>query len=77
MPRPKNTPRSPVVSLSTIIWANIVKWQIIRGISDEELGLLLGVQRLDARKRSHYITGEEIEKVCGLFSVEPEKLLER
>lgn len=77
MARPKNTARSPVVTLPVIIWANIVKWQTIRQVSDEELGLLLGVKNLYDRRRTHYITGEEMEKVCSLLTIEPEKLLER
>ena len=75
MARPKNQPRA--ASLPVIIWANIVKWQTIRGVSDDELKLLFGVGRLSERKRSGYITGAEMESVCGLLGIEPEKLLER
>lgn len=75
MPRPKNQPRQ--VELQVIIWANIVKWQTIRGVSDDELKLLLGVGRIADRKRSGLITGAEMGRICTLLDIEPEKLLER
>ncbi len=75
MARPANKAKTP--SLSVIIWANIVKWQIVKGVSDEELSAILGITRLSDRKRSHYITGDEIEKICGYLSIAPDKLLER
>ena len=77
MGRPRNQPRQAQVSLATIIWANIVKWQTVRSVTDEELAVVLGVSRLSDRKRSRYITGDEIEKVCTYLAIEPEKLLER
>ena len=71
MPRPKNQAAPQRVSLTTIIWANIVKWQTIRGMSDTELGLLLRVQRVSDRRRSGFITGEEMERVSAALQIEP------
>ena len=77
MGRPRNQPKQTNIKLSVIIWANIVKWQTIRGISDAELSLLLGVKSLADRKRTHFITGDNIEDICRVLQIEPEKLLER
>lgn len=64
-------------SLSLVVWANIQKWMMIRGIDDAEIAALLGVTRLDARKRSRLLDITEMEKLCAYLAVEPEKLLER
>lgn len=72
MARPNKT-----VPLTVIVWANIVKWATIRGVEDREIAACLGVKELAARKRNHYITVDEMARLCGLLAVEPEKLLER
>lgn len=64
-------------SLAIIIWANIQKWMIVRGVDDAEIAALLSVKRLDARKRSMVLDISEMEKICGYLAIEPEKLLER
>lgn len=63
--------------LQVIIWANIVKWAIVRGVDDHEIAAVLGVKDLSDRKRKHLLTIEEMGRLCGLLAVEPEKLLER
>lgn len=77
MGRPRNQSHNPAINIPTIIWANIIKWQMIKGISDSELAFLLNVKTLADRKRTHYITGDDIERICGLMQIEPEKLFER
>lgn len=69
--------KSKPPSLSLVVWANIQKWMMIRGIDDAEIAALLGVTRLDARKRSRLLDIAEMEKLCAYIAVEPEKLLER
>lgn len=69
--------KSKSPSLSLVVWANIQKWMMIRGIDDAEIAALLGVTRLDARKRSRLLDITEMEKLCAYLAVEPEKLLER
>ena len=69
--------KSKSPSLSLVVWANIQKWMMIRGIDDAEIAALLGVTRLDARKRSRLLDIAEMEKLCAYLAVEPEKLLER
>lgn len=75
MARPMNTTKAP--SIPVIVWANIVKWAIVRGVKDDEIAAVLGVKNLADRKRKRLLTIEEMEHVCDLLAVEPEKLLER
>lgn len=63
--------------LEYIIWANVEKWRMIRGISNEQVCGILGVQRLSDRKAKGYMTTEEMGRICTYFEIEPEKLLER
>lgn len=63
--------------LALVVWANIQKWAMIRGVEDSEIAALLGITRLDARKRSKLLDIAEMEKLCNYLAVEPEKLLER
>ena len=63
--------------LPLIIWANIQKWMIVRGVEDSEIAALLVVKSLADRKRKLYLTIEEMESVCKYLAIEPEKLLER
>jgi hypothetical protein len=69
--------KSKSPSLALVVWANIQKWTMIRGIDDAEIAALLGVKRLDFRKRSRLLDIAEMEKLCAYLAVEPEKLLER
>lgn len=64
-------------ALPLIIWANIVKWATVRGVEDREIAAVLGVKDLSDRKRKLLLTIEEMDRVCSLLAVEPEKLLER
>lgn len=73
----RNTNRLSPPPLALIVWANIVKWATVRGISDDEISAVLGVTRLYERKKSKHITVSEMENICRLLAVEPEKLLER
>ena len=69
--------KSKSPSLALVVWANIQKWMMIRGIDDAEIAAILGVTRLDGRKRSRLLDITEMEKLCAYIAVEPEKLLER
>jgi len=70
-----NSTKAP--SIPVIVWANIVKWAIVRGVNDSEIAAVIGVKDLADRKRKHLLTIEEMDRVCALLAVEPEKLLER
>lgn len=63
--------------LELIVWANLMKWQKIKEISDKELSSLLGVDSLKNRKKSYYLTTSDIDVICNYFDIEPEKLFER
>lgn len=75
MARPVNRTKTPPLDL--IIWANVRKWQTIRGISDEELAGLLGIASLYDRNKSYFLKTSEMGLLCEFFQIEPEKLLER
>lgn len=75
MARPTNKVTAP--SLELIVWANVIKWKTIRGVTDEELAALLGVANLYDRNKSYYLKTSEMGKICNYFGIEPEKLLER
>lgn len=47
----RNTNRMSPLPLALIVWANIVKWATVRGISDDEISAVLGVTRLYERKK--------------------------
>lgn len=68
---------SKVPPLEVIVWANIKKWQMIRGIDDEQLTALLGIKTLKVRRRTKFLTLEEMGLICAQFDIEPERLLER
>lgn len=63
--------------LDLIVWANVRKWQMIRGVSDSMLCACLGIKTLNNRNASHFLTTCEIGRLCKLFEIEPEKLFER
>lgn len=63
--------------LDLIVWANLKKWQMIRGVSDSMLCACLGIKTLNNRNASHFLTTCEIGRLCRLFEIEPEKLFER
>ena len=72
-----STIKNKKAPLPLIIWANIIKWKTIRGISDEMLSACLGVKDLRNRKVTYYMSTDEMGRVCDLLQIEPEKLLER
>lgn len=72
---PRGTSKSPPIEL--IVWANIQKWAMIRQVPDEDIARVLGITRLDDRKRKLLLSVQEMGMICTLLSVEPEKLLER
>lgn len=63
--------------LDLIVWANVKKWQMIRGVSDTMLCACLGIKTLNNRNATHFLTTCEIGRLCNLFEIEPEKLFER
>ena len=63
--------------LPLVVWANIGKWQTIRGVEDAQLASVLLVKNLADRRRKRLLTIEEMDSVCKLLAIEPEKLLER
>ena len=68
-------PKTPPIEL--IVWANIQKWAMIRQIPDEDIARVLGISRLDDRKRKLSLSIQEMGTICSLLAIEPEKLLER
>jgi hypothetical protein len=64
-------------ALELIVWANITKWQTLRGVADEAIASVLLVKSLPDRRRKLYLTVEEMGRICKLLAIEPEKLLER
>lgn len=42
--------KSPPLAL--VVWANIQKWMMIRGVDDERLALLIGLKQLSYKKKS-------------------------
>lgn len=69
------TAKSPPIEL--IVWANIQKWAMIRQVPDEDIARVLGIARLDDRKRKLLLSVQEMGMICALLAIEPEKLLER
>ena|GEM_PF-5944690 len=65
------------VPLPLIVWANLMKWKTIRGISDEMISACLGVKDLRNRKNTYYMSTDEMGRLCELLQIEPEQLLER
>ena len=63
--------------MDLVVWANLMKWQSIRGVSDTKVSACLGVKDLSNRKRSYFMTTKEIGRICELLEIEPEKLFER
>ena len=63
--------------LALIVWANIQKWMMIRGVDDEQLALSIGLKQLSYRKKELLINIDELEKIASFLAVEPEKLMER
>ena len=63
--------------LDLVVWANLKKWQMIRGVSDAMLCACLGIKTLNNRNASHLLTTKEIGRICKLLEIEPEKLFER
>lgn len=66
-----------VPPLPMVVFANLRKWQTLRDVSDEKVAAVLGVKDLNARMRKLFLTIEEMERLCALLQIEPEKLLER
>lgn len=75
MARHANRPKTPPLDL--IVWANVIKWKTIRGISDEELAQVLGISSIYGRNKSYLLRTREMGIICEFFQIEPEKLLER
>lgn len=69
------TAKGPPIEL--IVWANIQKWAMIRQVPDEDIARVLGIARLDDRKRKLLLSVQEMGSICALLAIEPEKLLER
>lgn len=63
--------------LEVIIWANMIKWKTLSGVSDEMLCACLGVQSIRYREEKHLMNTCEMGRICELLQIEPEKLLER
>ena len=63
--------------LALIVWANIQKWMMIRGVDDEQLALSIGLKQLSYRKKELLINIDELEMIASFLAVEPEKLMER
>lgn len=70
-------PKDILDNFDLIVWANVQKWQLIKGVSDKKLSACLGLKDLTNRKRSYILTTKELGRVSKLLGVEPEKLLER
>jgi len=62
--------------LAKVVWANIISWMIIRDVEEEEICVLLGVKRLNERRKKSLLTVEELEKVAAYLMVEPQKLFD-
>ena len=69
--------KSKTPTLSLVVWANIQKWMMIRGVDDEQLALSIGLKQLSYRKKELLINIDELEKIASFLAVEPEKLMER
>ena len=69
--------RAKTPPIELIIWANISKWAMIRQVPDEDIARVLGITRLDERKRKLMLSIQEMGTICALLAIEPEKLLER
>lgn len=69
--------KSKTPPLALVVWANIHKWMMIRGVDDEQLALSIGLKQLSYRKKELLINIDELEKIASFLAVEPEKLMER
>lgn len=69
--------KNPLDKLDLIVWANLRKWQMIRGVSDTMLCACLGIKTINNRNANHFLTTSEIGRICKLLEIEPEKLFER
>lgn len=69
--------KSKTPPLALVVWANIQKWMMIRGVDDEQLALSIGLKQLSYRKKELLINIDELEKISSFLAVEPEKLMER
>lgn len=69
--------KSKTPTLSLVVWANIQKWMMIRGVDDEQLALSIGLKQLSYRKKELLINIDELERIASFLAVEPEKLMER
>lgn len=65
------------ISVPTVVWANIAKWQTIRNVSDKQIAGILGLSRLTERKQSQNLDLKELDAICIYLEIEPEKLFER
>lgn len=68
---------SKAPSLELIVWANIKKWQMIRGVDDEQISAVLNIKGMFDRRKSLFLTVEEMGRLCAYLAIEPERLLER
>lgn len=68
---------SKVPPLELIVWANIKKWQMIRGVDDEQISAVLNIKGMFDRRKSLFLTVEEMGRLCAYLAIEPERLLER
>lgn len=69
--------KSKTPTLALVVWANIQKWMMIRGVDDEQLALSIGLKQLSYRKKELLINIDELERIASFLAVEPEKLMER
>ena len=78
MARPRT---APPPRFGLIIWANIAKHQTLKGITDDDLSRLLGFgnpSTIKQRKNHSYIiSADEMEQICALLGIEPERLFEK
>ena len=65
------------IPIELVVWANIQKWAMIRGITDDQIAAVLSVKNLADRKRRLFLTVQEMGLLSNLLVVEPERLLER
>lgn len=75
MSRQNNKYKKPPLEL--VIWANMIKWKMLRGVSDEMLCACLGVQSIRYREENHLMNTAEMGRICDLLQIEPEQLLDR
>lgn len=71
------TAKTKTPPLALVVWANIQKWMLIRGVDDEEIGILIGCRQLYKRKQKLSLSIAELDMIAKYLAIEPEKLLER